>query len=344
MWYLVLCNSELHPSAAFQNCFRAYKTNPSGLIPQLSIAMSSKRVEFKTVDGVLLRGDLFLAAPQPNGTPVIIMTQGLTLLKEHYIPNWGSKFVEAGYSVLIYDHRGWGSSEGSPRNVVNPMQQAEDYHDAVLFARSLSEIDSSRIAIWGIGHSAGASTIAAGDNPYIKTAILVMPFFSGAFDSTNWPAGIMDRVHTEREHLNKTPDATLEYLQVWDNSEEEAAGERGNILIHGQVPWEFAHGARQLSDKAGTPWENQLSLQSLYYIAKVEPQDHIHKISPRPMLYLAATVDPISGPLELEKAAFDRAKEPKQFVQLQSHHLANYKSPEFDVNVQVQIEFLNKNL
>jgi hypothetical protein len=62
------------------------------------------------------------------------------------------------------------------------------------------------------------------------------------------------------------------------------------------------------------------------------------------MLYLAATVDPISGPLELEKAAFERAKEPKRFVQLQSDHLANYKSPAFDVNVQVQIDFLDENL
>src|ERR1700712_4174060 len=130
------------------------KPNNRSSTQTLAIAqeMASKRVEFKTVDGVILRGDLFLAAPQRNGTPIVIMTQGLTLLKEHYISNWGDKFVDAGYSVLIYDHRGWGSSEGSPRNVVNPMQQAEDYHDAVLFARSLPEIDGSRIAIWGIGH------------------------------------------------------------------------------------------------------------------------------------------------------------------------------------------------
>lgn len=306
--------------------------------------MDSKRVEFKTIDGVILRGDLFLAPPKPNGTPMVIMTQGLTLLKEHYISNWGKRFVGAGYSVLIYDHRGWGSSDGSPRNAVNPMQQAEDYHDAVIFVRSLDSIDSSRIAIWGIGHSGGASCIAAGDDPYIKAVILVMPFFSGAFDSTNWPVGIMDRVYSERERLIENPDSTREYVQVWNNSDKEAMGERGSILLHGEVPWNFASGARQLSDKAGTPWENRLALQSLYHIAKVEPQDVIHKISPRPMLYLAATIDPISGPLELEKAAFERAKEPKQFFQLQSDHLSNYKSPAFDENVQVQIDFLQNNL
>ena len=306
--------------------------------------MASKRVEFKTVDGVTLRGDLTLASPQPNGTPIVIMTQGLTLLKEHYISNWGKRFVKAGFSTLLYDHRGWGSSEGTPRNVVNPMQQAEDYHDAVLFARSLPEIDGSRIAIWGIGHSAGASTIAAGDDPYIKAVILVMPFFSGAFDATNWPAGLLQRAYAEREQLVRAPAAEMQYIQVWNNSDAEAAGERGDILLHGKVPWEFSRDARQLSDQAGTPWENWLALQSLYHISKVEPQDHIHKIAPRPMLYLAATVDQISGPLELMRAAFENAKEPKLFEQLQSDHLSNYKADAFEANVKLQIEFLQKNL
>lgn len=306
--------------------------------------MTSKRVEFQTIDGVTLRGDLYLAAPQATGTPIVIMTQGLTLLKEHFLPNWGNRFVAAGYSVLIYDHRGWGSSEGSPRNAVNPIQQAEDYHDVVFFARSLPEIDASRIAIWGIGHSGGASMIAAGDDPHIKAAILVMPFISGAWDSINWPAGIMDRVHAERERRTKNPDAELEYIPAWDKSEAQAAGERGDIVIHGEVPWGFSHGARQLSDAADTPWENRLSLESLHHISKVEPQDHIHKISPRPMLHLAATIDPLSGPLEAQKAAFERAKEPKQFVELKSDHLANYNSSLFDVNVQAQIDFLSKNV
>jgi uncharacterized protein len=306
----------------------------------------AQSVEFKTVDGITLRGNLFLAPPQPDGTPIVIMTQGLTLLKEHFLPNWGAKFVEVGYSVLIYDHRGWGSSDKSHEGAVNPMQQAEDYHDAVLYAQSLPEIDPSRIAIWGIGHSGGASMIAAGDDPYIKAVILMMPFFSGAWDATNWPEGIMGLVHDERRRIvTETPRPAPDYLKSWDSSPEEAASShRGSTLIHGQVPYEFARNARQLSDQAGIPWDNRITLQSLYHISKVEPQDHIHKISPRPMLYLAATVDPISGPLDAQKATFARAGEPKQFVQLDSDHLSNYKGALFDANVLSMIQFLKKYL
>ena len=35
----------------------------------------------------------------------------------------------------------------------------------------------------GIGHSAGASMITAGDDPHIKDVFLVMPFTSGTLDA-----------------------------------------------------------------------------------------------------------------------------------------------------------------
>ncbi|KAF2098965.1 alpha/beta-hydrolase [Rhizodiscina lignyota] len=301
-----------------------------------------KRVEFRAIDGVTLRGDLFMPASSGK-LPIVVMTQGLTLLKEHYIADWAKRFNAAGYAALIYDHRGWGSSDGEPRNTVNPMQQADDYHDAVIFAGNLPGIDKNRIAIWGIGHSGGASMIAAGDDPNIKAAILVMPFFSGAYDEKNFPDGMMDRVWAERARRDLDPSARPEYVTVWDNSEEEAnAPERGQTLLHAPAAFKFISGAKALSDAAGTPWENKLLLQSFYSIAKVEPQDHIYKIAPCAVLYLAAEEDEISGPLEMQKATFARAREPKQFVQLKDLHIENYKDHLFDTNAAAQIEFLKK--
>src|ERR1700744_2047173 len=82
------------------------------------------RIEFKTFAGIALRGNFFKA--KGDRTPVIVMTQGLTLLKEHYIDDTARRFQAAGISALVYDHRGFGSSEGLPRHEVNPLQQAED--------------------------------------------------------------------------------------------------------------------------------------------------------------------------------------------------------------------------
>jgi fermentation-respiration switch protein FrsA (DUF1100 family) len=268
----------------------------------------------------------------------------LTLLKEHYLPNFAKRFQAAGIATLVYDHRGWGSSDGSPRNIVDPMQQAEDYHDAVIFAGTLPGVDATRIAIWGIGHSGGASMIAAGDDPNIKAVVLIMPFVSGSWDAQNFPAELTEKLWEERKEASAAGRAWKPtYVKVWDESLEEAQGPRNDILLHSPAAFEFYAGAKQRSDAAGTPWENRLRLDSLYRIAKVEPRDHIHKIAPRPLLYIAATTDPLSGPYEAQMATFERAGEPKTFVTLEDDHISNYFR-NFEANITAQIEFLQKNL
>lgn len=83
-------------------------------------------------------------------------------------------------------------------------------------------------------------------------------------------------------------------------------------------------------------------LQSFYAISKVEPRDHLHKITPRAVLYLVAKKDKINGPIEKQRETFARANEPKQFVELEDLHIKNYKGELFDSNVKGQIDFLKK--
>lgn len=228
---------------------------------------------------------------------------------------------------------------------MDPLQQAEDYHDAVIYAGSIEGVDRNRIVIWGIGHSGGAAMISASNDPNIKAVILVMPFFSGKFDENNYPEGMMERVWAERRQLTANLSAKPEYVQVWDNSESEAAlSDRGQILLLAPTAYKFIKDAKALSDAAGTPWENKMSLQSFYAISKVEPQDHIRKIKCA-LLYLAAKEDEISGPIELERATFDKARaEQKHFGELEGLHIANYKGRPFDINVKAQIDFLQEHV
>ena len=86
------------------------------------------RVEIPTTDGVTLRGDFFQA--DAERAPAVAMSAGLTLLKEHAVGTLARQFQAAGISALAYDHRSFGSSDGEPRQETNPIQHAEDYHDA----------------------------------------------------------------------------------------------------------------------------------------------------------------------------------------------------------------------
>lgn len=89
---------------------------------------------------------------------------------------------------------------------------------------------------------------------------------------------------------------------------------------------------------------NELSLQSFYHISEIDPGNSIERIAPLALLYLAATEDPVTGPIEEHKKVFQRAGEPKEFVTLNDVHIANYFGKSFEANVAAQIDFLKRHL
>lgn len=301
-----------------------------------------KRVEFKTADGVTLRGDFFQASGENR--PIVVMTQGLSLLKEHYIQDTARRFQAAGISALTYDHRGFGSSDGLPRHHVDPLQQGEDYHDAVLAAASLPGVDPTRIAVWGIGHSGGAAMIAAGSgNPRIKVAVIHMPYMSGAIDAAKFPAGILDRAWKDRENAVTSEYGAATYVQLWPHSLANATGQDGEqTFLTSEHAWNFYQGALARSNAAGTPWENRITLQSFPAIARAEPKNFLAGIAPRPTLYIAAEEDPITAPLEEHKKVFALAGKNAEFKVIKPDHLGSYFGEPFEAQVAVQIEFLQR--
>jgi dienelactone hydrolase len=96
--------------------------------------MMRTEVEFAAGDGIMLRAWLFL--PDGRGPfPGIAMAHGYTCTRHHGIERFARAFGEAGFAVLLHDHRGFGDSEGAPRQDINPWQQIEDWRRAISFGR-----------------------------------------------------------------------------------------------------------------------------------------------------------------------------------------------------------------
>jgi uncharacterized protein len=71
-------------------------------------------VGFTVEGGVTLRGWLF--APDAAGAhPGITMAHGYAGVREHGLERFAREFAEAGFVVLVHDHRGFGASDGEPR-------------------------------------------------------------------------------------------------------------------------------------------------------------------------------------------------------------------------------------
>ena len=79
-------------------------------------------IEFPTADGVTLRGWLFVPRGRGPKHPAISMAHGYAGTKEHGLEGFARSFAEAGFVVLVHDHRNFGSSEGRIRGDVDPWQ------------------------------------------------------------------------------------------------------------------------------------------------------------------------------------------------------------------------------
>ena len=114
-----------------------------------------KNIEFKTEDGITLRGWHYLADRRTGPAPTIVMAHGFSAVKEMFLDRFAETFAAAGLASLVFDNRNFGASDGEPRQEIDPWQQARDYRDAITFAETLSETAKNRIGIWGSSYSGG---------------------------------------------------------------------------------------------------------------------------------------------------------------------------------------------
>jgi uncharacterized protein len=109
----------------------------------------------------------WLYLPDPKGRkplPCIIMAHGLGLTRDASIEPYAEKFVNAGFSVLLFDYRHFGGSEGLPRQLFSVSKQLKDWHSAIRFVREHPLIDANRIGLWGTSFSGGhVVRVAASD-------------------------------------------------------------------------------------------------------------------------------------------------------------------------------------
>lgn len=97
----------------------------------------------------------FYRAAVEGPAPCIVMAHGLAGVKEMRLDAYAERFAAEGYHVLVFDYRHFGASAGTPRQVLDIGKQHTDWISAVGYVRSRSEVDSSRIVLWGSSLSGG---------------------------------------------------------------------------------------------------------------------------------------------------------------------------------------------
>jgi len=104
-------------------------------------------------------------------SPCIVMSHGFSGTKDMGLQKYALKYLENGYSVLTYDYRYYGDSEGEPRQLYCAKYQIEDLREAVKFVRSRQDVDSNKIVLWGSSAGANYGTIIAAEDESIAAVI-----------------------------------------------------------------------------------------------------------------------------------------------------------------------------
>lgn len=137
-----------------------------------SYGLNARWVEFKSADGIPLKGWYIPALGSARGT--IIYCHGLNRTRIEMLPRaeFGHRL---GYNALLFDFRHQGQSGGNVTTL--GYQERLDVQGAVRFA--LAEQKAERpVIVWGVSMGAAAALLAAAESPEISAVISDSSFLS----------------------------------------------------------------------------------------------------------------------------------------------------------------------
>lgn len=121
-----------------------------------------------SINGELIRSWLYLPDSKEESFPCIILCNGFGGTKDIILEQYAMAFVNEGLASLALEYRHFGESDGQPRQFYSSIKQVEDIKASVKYVRSLPEIDSSKVFIWGTSAGGGYGINVAADDSEIK--------------------------------------------------------------------------------------------------------------------------------------------------------------------------------
>ena len=111
--------------------------------------------------------------------PVVVMAHGFGAVRALRLYAYAEQFAAAGYAVAVFDYRGFGDSDGTPRQLLDVTMQHQDWRAALAYARTLPGIDPEKVVAWGTSFGGGHVISIAGQGEPLAAIIAQVPHVSG---------------------------------------------------------------------------------------------------------------------------------------------------------------------
>jgi fermentation-respiration switch protein FrsA (DUF1100 family) len=243
------------------------------------------------------------------------MSHGFAAVKEHGLAPFAEAFADAGFVVMVHDHRNFGASDGLPRHDVDPWTQINDWRCAISYLETLPQVDADRIGLWGSSYSGGHALVIAATDRRVKCVVSQVPTISG---------------HAQGQR-RISPDALPEFenLLLADLRSQHCGKPPGMQAVASTNPAEIAANRSVDSVKFYMQplpegvWNNSVTMRSTFAARMYEPGIWIDRISPTPLLMVIASHDRLTL-TDLELQAYERALQPKRLKMICGGHFDPY--------------------
>lgn len=268
-----------------------------------------------------------------GGRPCVVMAHGFSGTRDSGLQSFAKPIAAAGIDVLVFDYRGFGDSEGTPRQDVSVKRQREDVHAALAAARNLPGVDRDRIALWGYSYGGGYAIAVAAQERSVAAIVSMNPAADGvatlAHLARNGEAGLLARL---------TAHGLLDMVRARTGRAPHTVPAVGPP---GETAFVTAPGvAEAFGGVAGPTWRNEISARHALEVGLNRPTIYASRLA-CPILVQVGTNDTVAPP----DAARRTAKKAGYLAYLCEYpidHVQAFDAPWHEKVLADQLEFLTR--
>ena len=269
--------------------------------------------------GCKLTGTLFIPDDLPQGEKRagIIFCSGFTGTRDTALLPFSRYLCKKGYIGLSLDYRGFGESEGTKWRLI-PMAEVEDVRNGITYLQQQPQVDETSIGLLGTSFGGAIAIYVAALDERVKCIVANATVGNGR----KWLQSLRN---------NSEWQAFLDELEE-DRAKRVLTGTSKMVdWLHIMVPDAQSKALAEERLKKNPDSCTELPLETGQAVIEFEPDEVVHKIAPRPILFTVAGRDVLT-PMELAKEVYDKAGEPKRFVVVPgAAHYDTYSPPHLQI-------------